>query len=69
MKLTNKFNIPQTFVNVLKRPTYSKGKANLSVTQLINSPKIVALTKKFDDQIEQDVADICLLYTSDAADE
>jgi hypothetical protein len=43
MKLTNKFNIPQTFVNVLERPTYSKGKANLSVTQLINSPKIVAL--------------------------
>jgi hypothetical protein len=58
MKLTNKFNIPQTFVNVLERPTYSKGKANLSVTQLINSPKIVALTKKFDDQIEQDVADM-----------
>lgn len=58
MKLTNKFNIPQTFVNVLKRPTYSKGKANLSVTQLINSPKIVALTKKFDEEIEQDVADM-----------
>jgi len=50
MKLTNKFNIPQTFVNVLDRPTYSKGKANLSVTQLINSPKIVALTKKFDEE-------------------
>lgn len=58
MKLTNKFNIPQTFVNVLERPTYSKGKANLSVTQLINSPKIVALTKKHDEQIEQDVADM-----------
>jgi len=58
MKLTNKFNIPQTFVNVLERPTYSKGKANLSVTQLINSPKIVALTKKYDEDIEQDVADM-----------
>jgi len=58
MKLTNKFNIPQTFVNVLKRPTYSKGKANLSVTQLINSPKIVALTKKFDDELEQDVSEM-----------
>ena len=44
MKYTNKFNIPQTFVNVLHRPTYSKGRANLSVTQLINSPKIVNLT-------------------------
>jgi hypothetical protein len=58
MKLTNKFNIPQTFVNVLERPTYSKGKAHLSVTQLINSPKIVALTKKFEDDLEQDVSEM-----------
>ena len=39
MKLTNKYGLPQTLVNVLERPTYSKGKANLSVTQLLNSPK------------------------------
>jgi len=58
MKLTNKHNIPQTFVNVLKRPTYNRGKANLSVTQLINSPKIVALTRKFEAELEQDVADM-----------
>lgn len=58
MKLTNKHGIPVTFVNVLERPTYSKGRANLSVTQLINSPKIVALTQKFEDEIEQDVADM-----------
>ena len=58
MKLTNKFNIPDTFVNVLERPTYHKGSAHLSVTQLINSPKIVALTRKFEDEIEQDVADM-----------
>jgi hypothetical protein len=58
MKLTNKYNLPQTFVNVLKRPTYSKGRANLSVTQLINSPKIVALTSKFQDELEEDVADM-----------
>jgi hypothetical protein len=58
MKLTNKHNIPQTFVNILQRPTYTKGKAHLSVTQLINSPKIVALTKVFEDEIEQDVADM-----------
>jgi hypothetical protein len=58
MKITNKFNIPQTFMNVLDRPTYSKGKAHLSVTQLLNSPKIVALTKKFEDEIEQDASDM-----------
>jgi hypothetical protein len=58
MILTNKFNIPQTFVNVVKRPTYSKGRANLSVTQLINSPKIVALTQTYQDELEEDVADM-----------
>lgn len=58
MKLTNKHNIPQTFVNVLERPTYSKGRAHISATQLINSPKIVALTNKFSDELEQDVSDM-----------
>ena len=58
MKLTNKYGIPQTFVNVLERPTYSKGSAHLSATQLLNSPKIVALTKKYDEEIEQDVSDM-----------
>jgi hypothetical protein len=58
MKLTNKHGIPETFMNVLKRPTYSKGHAHLSATQLLNSPKIVALNKKFDDEIEQDVSDM-----------
>lgn len=58
MKITNKHGIPQTIVNVVQRPTYSKGKANLSVTQLINSPKIVALTNKFQEELEQDVSDM-----------
>jgi hypothetical protein len=58
MKLTNKHGIPETFMNVLKRPTYSKGHAHLSATQLLNSPKIVALSKKFDDALEQDVSDM-----------
>jgi len=58
MKLTNLYNIPQTFVNVLERPTYNKGKAHLSATQLLNSPKIVALTRKFEDEIEQDASEM-----------
>jgi hypothetical protein len=61
MKLTNKHGIPDTFLNVLKRPTYSKGRAHLSATQLLNSPKIVALTKKFEDELEQDVSDMGLV--------
>lgn len=58
MKLTNKFDLPQTFVNVIKRPTYSKGKANISITELINSPRIVVLKQKHWDDIEQDVSEM-----------
>jgi len=58
MRITNKFNIPQTFINVLDRPQYDKGHCHLSATQLLNSPKIVALTNKFKDEIEQDASDM-----------
>lgn len=57
MKLTNKYNLPQTFVNVLQRPTYTKGKAHLSATEIINSPRIVQLKKIHWDNLEEDVAD------------
>jgi len=45
-------------MNVLARPSYSKGKAHLSATQLLDSPKIVALRRKFEDEIEQDASDM-----------
>lgn len=57
MKVTNKFNLPQVFVNLLKRDGYSKGKADYSVTELINSPQIVHLTRKHWHQLEEDVHD------------
>lgn len=58
MKITNKFNLPQTFINIVERPTYTKGKANLSVTELLGSPRITQLRAKYDDQIETDVSDM-----------
>ena len=58
MIITNKYNLPQTFVNVLKRPSYSKGKANISATELISSPRIVQLRKLHAEQIEQDVSEM-----------
>lgn len=57
MKLTNKFNLPQTFVNVLERPTYSKGKAHLSATELLMPPQIAQLRKTYWEDLEEDVAD------------
>ena len=56
MKLTNKFGLPDTIVNVLKRPTYSKGKAHISATELINSPRIVQLKRLHWDDIEEDAS-------------
>jgi hypothetical protein len=58
MKLTNKYNLPQTFMNVAQRPEYTKGKAHVSATELLNSPRIVQLRKKYDNQIEVDVSDM-----------
>ena len=58
MKLTNKHSLPESIINVLKRPEYSKGKAHLSVTQLLNSPKIVSLTQKHWNDLEQDASDM-----------
>ena len=58
MKITNNFKLPKPFENIAKNPSYSKGKAHISATSLLNSPKIVTLLKKYDDELEQDVADM-----------
>ncbi len=58
MKFTNKYGLPATILNVIHRPTYSKGKAHISATEIINSPRIVQLKKKHWDDIEQDASEM-----------
>lgn len=58
MKLTNIHNLPETIVNVIRRPTYSKGKANLSVTEMMSSPRIVQLKRKHWDSLTEDAAEM-----------
>ena len=58
MKLTNKFGLPDTIVNVLKRPQYSKGDSHVSVTELLSPPRIVQLRAKHNDDIEQDASEM-----------
>lgn len=58
MKITNKHNLPQTIVNVLERPTYSKGKAQISATEMLNSPRIVQLKHKHWESLEQDASEM-----------
>jgi hypothetical protein len=56
MKLTNVHNLPDTIINVIKRPQYTKGKSNLSMTELLNSPRIVQLKRKHWDDLTEDAA-------------
>ena len=58
MRLTNKHQLPATFVNVIKRPTYSKGRANLSITELIDSPRAVNLRHQYWEDIEVDASEM-----------
>ena len=57
MKLTNKFNLPETFVNCIKRPTYSRGNSEISVTEILSPPQLVLLRRSHADDIEVDAAD------------
>jgi hypothetical protein len=58
MKLTNIHSLPETILNVIRTPQYSKGKANMSVTELLNSPRIVQLKRKHWEYLTEDAADL-----------
>jgi len=61
MKLTNKFNLPQTLINLheKQRKDYSetRGDADVSVTQIIRPPRIDMLRKEHFKDMEEDLSD------------
>jgi len=57
MKITNRYALPMAFVQALSRDPYTKGEANISVTSLWKSPRIVNLENRHRDQLETDVSD------------
>ncbi len=57
LKITNQFNLPSFVVDALTFSDYSRGASHISVTQLIDSPRIVQLQKKFEDQRTSDAVD------------
>lgn len=57
MRLTNKFNLPDTFINVIQRPTYSRGDSEISVTEILSPPQLVQLRRRHAEDIEEDAAD------------
>lgn len=58
MKITNKYGLPKVLELLARRDTYSKGEAQFSVTELIAPPRIRALQRKHDKEIERDVTDL-----------
>jgi hypothetical protein len=57
MKYTNRYNLPSAIVNNVLNDEYSRGDAVMSVTQLLNSPRIVLLQRVNEDKMEADVVD------------
>ena len=58
MRITNKFGMPQPFVDFAINDKYSKGKADISVTTLIDSPRVRIMKENFDEKIEVDAVDM-----------
>jgi len=57
MKLTNKLNLPQPIADAVKNDGYTKGDADISVTELLSPPYQRALKVKHEEEIEEDVSD------------
>jgi hypothetical protein len=57
MKLTNKFDLPDTFINYSKNNEYSPGSSDITATTMIDSPKINLLKRKHFSEMEEDISD------------
>jgi len=57
MEITNNFGLPEFVVEALTFSDYSRGDAQISVTQLIDSPQIVQLQKEHEDKQTKDAVD------------
>lgn len=58
MKITNKFNLPDTFVSFARDGKYDKGASDISVTTLIDAPRVNILKQQRHGDIEVDVSDM-----------
>lgn len=57
MKYTNKHNIPQEIINAVHNDNYSRGKATISATGLLQPPRIRLLAQEHYDNLTIDVSD------------
>ena len=57
MKVTNKHNLPEPVFKALSKDSYSMGDAEISVTTMIDSPRVNILRRKHWDELTEDVSD------------
>tara|TARA_R100001510_G_C7656678_1_gene216979 strand:- start:2734 stop:3609 length:876 start_codon:yes stop_codon:yes gene_type:complete len=54
---TNEHNIPEVIVNAIVNDTYTRGESDISVTGLLQPPRIAVLRKKHEADLVADVSD------------
>lgn len=58
MKVTNRFNVPETLVTLATREYYSKGGSQYSMTELLSPPRVRRLREQYNSEIKTDVTDL-----------
>lgn len=58
MILTNKYNLPPPIIEAIRNDGYSKGAADWSITELIDSPRVAVLKRRHDHEIETDASEM-----------
>jgi hypothetical protein len=56
--ITNKHGLPDSFLNYARSDKYSRGDADISVTQLIDAPQVLLLREKHQEETTTDVMDM-----------
>ena len=56
--ITNKHGLPDSFLNYARSDKYSRGDADISVTQLIDAPQVLLLREKHQEETSTDVMDM-----------
>ena len=52
--ITNNHGLPDAFVNYARSDKYSKGDSDISVTQLIDSPRILLMRERHKEELTTD---------------
>jgi hypothetical protein len=57
VKMTNRFDLPEAFIRFEQKNQHTKGTADFSATELIDSPQVARLKTKHYQEIQEDVSD------------